>query len=145
MRLRNVDGTSPVRRRSIGGIAQVAIDVVAVAAAGVCTFATAGACAGLGGVLICAAIGAAANIGKYEIGAGEHTLAGASETAAWGIGEYGGAAFVGKVGMLGATTSKSLTFGDMIYNIQTDGWKFTWTGENRREVANHLWFGTRVP
>ncbi|MEU6851532.1 RHS repeat-associated core domain-containing protein [Actinacidiphila alni] len=127
------------------GITQVAIVVTATVAAGLCTAATAGACAGAGGILISAGIGAAASVANYEIGGGPHTVKGAAQQAAIGAGGYGAAAGVGKGAMLLSSTSKYLTFSDTVYNALHNGGKFWKQGENVREVLNHCGFGTKWP
>ncbi|MFD9062342.1 hypothetical protein ACFVZ3_12555 [Kitasatospora purpeofusca] len=122
------------------GIAQTATIAV-----GACTAATADICAGAGGVLISAAIGAAANVGVHEVGSGGHTAAGAAQQAAIGAGSYGGAAIVGKAAMLVPPTAKYLTATDMVYNAATNWGKFWKPGSNVREVLNHCGLGTKWP
>lgn len=127
------------------GITQVAIVATATVAAGLCTAATAGVCAGAGGFIISAGIGFAAGVGSYEVGGGQHTVKGALQQGAIGAASYGGAAAVGKGGMLMSRTSKYLTFSDTLYNGFTNGGRFWKQGENVREVLNHCGFGTKWP
>ncbi|WP_329311193.1 RHS repeat-associated core domain-containing protein [Streptomyces sp. NBC_01262] len=127
------------------GIAQVAIVATATVAAGLCTAATAGVCAGAGGIIISAGIGFAAGVGSYEVGGGQHTWKGALQQGAIGAGSYGAAAGVGKGAMLMSRTSKYLTFTDTLYNAARNGGRFWKQGENVREVINHCGFGTRWP
>ena len=125
------------------GIVQVVIVTAAIVATGACALATAGVCAGAGGILIDAAIGAAAGVGQYETGAGEHTLDGAVQAGAISALEYAGAATMGKLGLLLSTTSKALTISEIGYNFSVKGGRFWYSGNYTREVFNHMGFGTR--
>ncbi|MFE4801999.1 hypothetical protein ACFRFL_45545 [Streptomyces sp. NPDC056708] len=57
-------------------LAQAGIIIVGTIAIGVCTAATAGVCAGAGGIIMSAAIGAAQGIATYGVSGGKHTTSG---------------------------------------------------------------------
>ncbi|MBO1416574.1 RHS repeat-associated core domain-containing protein, partial [Streptomyces sp. FH025] len=127
------------------GIAQVAIIATATVATAACAAATAGICAGAGGMLMTAAIGAAASVGVYEVGAGEHTVKGAVQQAAIGAATSGGGTALAKGFMMVSKTAKFMTATDALFNAARNGGKFWKQGENVREVLNHCGFGTKWP
>ncbi|MFD7914288.1 RHS repeat-associated core domain-containing protein [Streptomyces sp. NPDC059752] len=128
------------------GLAQAAIIVVGTIAAGVCVAATAGLCAGAGGIIIAGVIGATQGVATYGVGGGEHTMSGYATAAAVGAGSVGAAGAVGKAGMLmggASATAPYQTVSTMASSAIHHGGRFWKGGEFGRKVVNHMGFGTR--
>ncbi|WP_327275477.1 RHS repeat-associated core domain-containing protein [Streptomyces sp. NBC_01224] len=129
------------------GLAQAGIIIVGIIAIGVCTAATAGVCAGAGGIIMSAAIGAAQGIATYGVSGGKHTTSGYVTQAAIGAGSGGLAAGVGKAAMLmggGRTGSAPYhTVSTMTSSAIHNSGAFWKGGEYGRKVVNHMGFGTR--
>ncbi|MFF2852017.1 RHS repeat domain-containing protein [Streptomyces sp. NPDC058001] len=131
------------------GITQIGIIVVGTIAVGVCTAATAGLCAGAGGIIISGAIGVAQGVATYGVSGGKHTAMGYVQAGAIGGFSAGGAAGVGKVSMLmGGTrispsTAPYHSVSTMTSSAVHNGGRFWEGGVNGRQVINHLGFGTK--
>jgi RHS repeat-associated protein len=120
---------------------QILIYSVAAVAVAACTAATAGVCAGAGGVLISTAIGATSGAAAYGVSEGEHTASGYARAAVMGGLGGGVGSAAGKLAMVG-TTSGYHSISTMTSNVMRGNWPMT-TGMYGQQVQNHFGFGTK--
>ncbi|MCX4742892.1 RHS repeat domain-containing protein [Streptomyces antibioticus] len=131
------------------GITQAGVIIVGTVAIGVCTAATAGVCAGAGGIIMSGAIGVAQGVATYGVSGGEHTATGYIQAGSIGGLSGAGAAGVGKVSMLmggtrtAPTTAPYHSLSTMASSALHNGGRFWSGGVNGRQVINHLRFGTK--
>ncbi|MFI8094037.1 RHS repeat domain-containing protein [Streptomyces sp. NPDC086080] len=125
------------------GIAQAAVIVVGTVAVVVCTAATAGVCAGAGGIIMTAAIGMTQGIATHGLSGGSHSLKGYAQAGLIGGATAGGGTAIAKAGMLMSRTAPYHTVSTMISTAGRNGGRFWKGGEYGRQVKNHMRFGTK--
>ncbi|MCX5160038.1 RHS repeat protein [Streptomyces sp. NBC_00264] len=125
------------------GIAQAAVIIVGGVAVTICTAATAGVCAGAGGIIMSAAIGATQGIATYGLSGGEHSAEGYVQSASIGAATAGGATALAKAGMLMSPTSPYHSVSTMTSSARVNGGRFWKGGLMGRQVRNHMGFGTK--
>ncbi|WP_328339499.1 RHS repeat-associated core domain-containing protein [Streptomyces violaceus] len=125
------------------GIAQAGVIIVGTVAVVVCTAATAGVCAGAGGIIMTAAIGASQGIATYGLSGGSHSTKGYLQAGVIGGGTAGGATAMAKAGMLMSRTGPYHTVSTMVSAAWRNGGRFWKGGEYGRQVHNHMRFGTK--
>ncbi|GAA2470546.1 RHS repeat-associated core domain-containing protein [Streptomyces thermolineatus] len=124
-------------------IAKWGVWIVGGVAIAACTAATAGVCAGAGGLIISAAIGASQGAAAHALDGGEATAGAYAKASVYGVATVVPGAAFGKVTMLAQKTAGYHSISTISSEIFRSPSRFYGAGKYGRQVYNHMGFGTR--